>query len=307
MVRTGRACGIKLFRQYFEHWKAKSESEHLIAGGAFAQGIEVARRAFYVDGMHPDDAMALGVGALLRKYGDFEPPEHSAKTAIRTAGALEYYFFRYPLGNDGANPLEVSGKLAIEFSFAIPLPVLHPVTKQPLLYCGRSDMVAKAFGGIMIYDEKTTTSLGPKWLDSWHLDGQFIGYAWALRQAGIVPFGCCIRGISILKTKYDTLQALVYPSPFLQQRWFNQLCQDLELWKTQWATGTFNYNLGESCKAFGGCFLRRGCQGEDHQSWLAMSAEQRVWDPIAREQVSLEDWKERWEPGKPFIQLGVAE
>lgn len=43
MLATFRSCPQKFFRQYIQHWKPKTESVHLIAGGAFAAGIEAAR------------------------------------------------------------------------------------------------------------------------------------------------------------------------------------------------------------------------------------------------------------------------
>ena len=43
MLSAFTSCPQKMFRTYVEHWKPKSESVHLIAGGAFAKGIEVAR------------------------------------------------------------------------------------------------------------------------------------------------------------------------------------------------------------------------------------------------------------------------
>ena len=50
MLATFRSCPQKFFRQYVEHWKPKAESVYLVAGGAFASGIEAARRAFYEKG-----------------------------------------------------------------------------------------------------------------------------------------------------------------------------------------------------------------------------------------------------------------
>ena len=72
LLGTYRSCPHKAFRQYIEHWKPAAESVHLIAGGAFADGIEAARRAFYEDALSPQDAVALGLRALVEKYGDFE-------------------------------------------------------------------------------------------------------------------------------------------------------------------------------------------------------------------------------------------
>ena len=44
MLGTFRSCPQKLYRQYLQHWKPRGESVHLVAGGAFAEGIEAAGR-----------------------------------------------------------------------------------------------------------------------------------------------------------------------------------------------------------------------------------------------------------------------
>ncbi len=122
ILGTFRSCPQKMFRQYMEHWKPSAESVHLVAGGAFAAGVEYARRAFYVDGKTQEEAEAIGLRALVSKYGDFQCPAESAKSLERMCGALVFYLERYPLGNDGAMPIDRAGVRGIEFSFAEPLP-----------------------------------------------------------------------------------------------------------------------------------------------------------------------------------------
>jgi len=291
---TFRSCPQKMFRQYMQHWKPASESVHLIAGGAFAEGIEAARRAYYEASTPAPDAVAIGLRALVNKYGDFECPPDSAKSLERTAGALEFYFERYPLGADGATPLKFSdGRQGIEFSFAQPLPVNHPVTGDPLLYTGRADMIAEAYGGVYIYDEKTTSSLGQSWAKQWEMRSQFTGYCWAAREAGLNPQGVCIRGISILKTKYDTQQVLSYRSPYEIDRWLEQTCRDIERMIRCWQEGYWDYNLDHACAEYGGCALQSVCKSSDPEAWLQTYFVPRVWDPLAREEVTLEAYNAR--------------
>ena len=202
-----RSCPQKAFRQYFQHWKPKNESVHLVAGGAYAKGLEVARRAFYEDKRPPDECEALGIGALIQAYGNFECPPDSAKSLERTAGALEFYFDQYPLGVDNAIPITWGdGRRGIEFSFAEPLSIFHPETGDPILYTGRSDMVVDFAGGVYIEDDKTASSLGASWSKQWEHRSQFTGYCWGARRIGIPAQGVLVRGVSILKTKYDTQQ-----------------------------------------------------------------------------------------------------
>src|ERR1700744_2495444 len=205
ILSTLRSCPQKFLRQYVQHWKPLAQSVHLIAGGAFASGIEAARNVFYVAGGSAADAEAEGLAALIKHYGDFECPADSAKSLERMCGALEFYFHNYPLGADGANPITLaSGRRGIEFSFAEPLDVLHPVSGDPILYTGRSDMIAERAGGVYVYDEKTTSSLGASWGRQWEMRSQFTGYGWAAAKQGIKTHGSIVRGVSILKTKYDT-------------------------------------------------------------------------------------------------------
>jgi hypothetical protein len=138
-IAAFRSCPQRAFRQYMQHWKPAAESVHLVAGGAFADGIEAARRSFYEQGNSAEDSVAAGLAALIQRYGDFECPPDSAKSLERTAGALEFYFEQYPLGQDGAVPLKFAdGRHGIEFSFAQPLPINHPVSGDPILYTGRA-------------------------------------------------------------------------------------------------------------------------------------------------------------------------
>lgn len=291
ILGTFRSCPQKAFRQYVQHWKPSSESVHLVAGGAFAEGVEQARRAFYEASHSPEDSVAIGLRALVEKYGAFECPPESAKSLERTAGALEFYFERYPLGGDGATPLSFpNGQRGIEFSFAQPLPINHPVSGDPLLYTGRADMIAEAFGGVYVYDEKTTSSLGPSWAKQWEMRSQFTGYCWAAREFGLNPAGVIVRGVSILKTKYDTQEVITYRSPYEIDRWLDQSVRDISKMIECWKEGYWDYNLDHACSEYGGCALQPVCKSPDPEPWLKTYFHQRVWDPLLRQEISVEDY-----------------
>lgn len=290
-----RSCPEKARRTYIEHWKPQNESVHLVAGGAFASGIEAARRAFYIEGKPAADAVAIGGVALLAHYGDFEPPADSAKTADRMLGALEFYFDHYPLGGEGSSPITFGEDKAIEFSFAFPIDVRHPVTGDPILYTGRSDMIGHAYDGIYTFDEKTTSSLGLSWTRQWDLRSQFTGYAWAARQSGLKTQGTIVRGVSILKTKYDTQQVLTYRADWEIDRWYTQLCRDVRRMIAAWATGEWDHNLDHACTEYGGCSLRTVCKSPSPETWLPVYFTKRVWDPLARKELSVEEWEKSWE------------
>jgi len=334
MLAAFRSCPQKMFRTYVQHWKPQSESVHLVAGGAFAKGIEAARRAFYEgevtvptttygpseahpdvgpgerhvhwETIHDNSAIAdsrlaeeIGVNALLSAYGDFECPPESAKSLERTAGALEYYFEQYPLGADGMEPIKLAnGKRGIEHSFAHPLDIKHPVTGMPLLYTGRSDMIAEFAHGVYVVDEKTTSQLGASWSRQWEMRSQFTGYAWAALQDGIKTDGAIVRGISILKTKYETQMAITNRGQWEIERWYEQVMRDLKRMIECWEAGWWDYNMDTACGEYGGCSLMSACKSKDPQGYLEIYFEQRVWDPLARRQLTVEEWEASWGHGK---------
>lgn len=318
IIASRKACAEQFRLQYIQHWKPKASSVHLHAGGAFAKGLEVARKAFYTgeiigyvpastdpDRPHqggwcsiqrePQDAetaIALGLQALLAYYGDYECPSDSAKSAERMAGAFEFYFDNYPLSHEDGCPIIIpGGQRAIEFSFAHPLPILHPVTGNPLLYVGRMDAIIQYAGGSYICDEKTTTQLGASWPRQWDLRSQFSGYAWGCRQAGIEVEGAIVRGVSILKTKYDTAQSINYRPQWQIDRWYGELLEWIEDilqdWKRLGPERFWRHNLDHSCAEYGGCQFREACLSEDKVPWLETSFERRVWNPLLRTETKL--------------------
>lgn len=292
ILGTFRSCPQKAYRQYMQHWKPMNESVHLVAGGAFADGIEAARRAYYEQGKNAEDSVAEGLQRLITRYGDFECPPESGKSLERTAGALEFYFNSYPLGHDGATPLTFpDGRRGIEFSFAQPLPINHPVSGDPLLYTGRSDMIAEFAGGVYIYDEKTTSQLGASWSKQWEMRSQFTGYCWAAKQFGIDAAGVIIRGVSILKTKYDTQQAITYRTPYEVDRWVDQTCRDIERIIESWKQDHWDYNLDHACAEYGGCAFVPVCKSSNPEDWLSMYFTPRVWDPLLKKEVTVEEYE----------------
>lgn len=290
MLTAFRSCPQKAFRMYIEHWKPQGESVHLVAGKAFARGLEVSRRSFYEEGFSEEDSVARGVHGLLLAYGDFETPEGSAKGADRMAGALEFYFSHYPLPTDAAKPLTLaSGRSAIEFSFAQPLPYLHPVSGDPIIYAGRSDMICTFADGVYIEDDKTASQLGASWSKQWDLRSQFTGYCWAAERAGIHVDGVLVRGVSILKTKYDTLQSITYRADWERERWLNQVMCDLRRMENCWQDDYWDFNLDHACSEYGGCPLTTVCKSENPATWLPMYFERKKWDPLSRVETKLEE------------------
>lgn len=287
MLSTFKSCPQMFRKEYIENWKPKELSVHLHAGAAFAKGLEVTRESYYVKGESLEDSIANGLGALLKHYGSFECPPDSAKSAERMAGALEYYFSMYPLEST-AEPITLpSGKRGIEFSFVHPLPIAHPETGDPLLFCGRLDALLNYGGGVYMCDEKTTTALGASWSRQWDLRGQFTGYAWGCREAGIKVSGAVVRGVAILKTKYDTQEAITNRTDWQIDRWYTEALEWIEEMVKCYRRGVWRHNFDHACADFGGCKFRLPCSSQDENSWLETYFERRVWDPITREETRL--------------------
>jgi hypothetical protein len=285
-----RSCPRKAELEFIQHWKPQTPSVHLHAGAAYASGMEAARVAYYLNGHSPEDSIALGIQALLTHYGAFECPEDSPKSASRMAGALEFYFSHYRLGEDQAIPLSLpGGKSGIEFNFLEPIDLIHPETGDPLLYSGRMDMMCSYENMNLGEDDKTASQLGASWPRQWDLRSQFTGYVWGAGRAGIKLDGFLVRGVSILKTKYDTLQAITYRPTWQIDRWYEQLLRDGKRMIAAWEEGYYDYNLDHACAEYGGCGFRSICQMRDPTALLSQQFERRRWDPVARTETLLED------------------
>lgn len=289
ILTTARACHRKVELEHFQHWKLNVPNIHLHAGAAYARGLEVARRLFYEQNWKEEDAIAEGQAALMQAYGDFQAPPDSNKSLPRMMGALDYYFERYPMATDLAKPTKLpSGKLGIEFSFVSPLNYRHPETGDPVMFCGRTDMLADYAGGVWLEDDKTTSQLGASWARQWELRFQFTGYCWLARQFGIPVRGVLVRGISILKTKYDTLECTTYRPDWMVDRWYQGALRSLASLERSWREGVFDLNESESCTSYGGCPFAQVCVSEDPTPWLNQSYTRRRWEPLTRQEIPLE-------------------
>lgn len=278
------ACPRKFYWNYMRHLRLKGESTHLIAGGAFARGAEVIRRSFWEQGLGLDASLAAGVVAATAAYGDHEPALRGSaanKTLERVIEGLVWYFHRYPPFTDTCQPLELApGKRAIEFKFSFPLPINHPVTNEPILYCGRSDMIVTYKDSLLVFDDKTTSQLGASWPDSWRLRAQLDGYIWAAAQGGYGVSGAIVRGISFLRNGYDTAESLQLHSGWQLDRWYDQLVHDIRRMISCWENGWWDYNLDSACASYGSCPFVSLCTVEDPEPWIEGYYEIDPWSPL---------------------------
>lgn len=303
MLTTFRSCRRKFYWSYVEALSPTGKSVHLIAGAAFAAGVEAARKEAF---KNPEGGIEAQLNAafpvFLREWGDFEAPENSAKTFERTFDALTQYLTEFNPLTDYVQPLHLDPP-SVEYTFAIPIEgVLHPTTKEPFLFVGRFDMLAKysaagsgSEGLPCVVDEKTTSTLPYNWTDQWGMRGQFIGYCWAMQQLGIPVNTAVIRGIAIQKTQIQFRTAIVQFPQHLIDRWHQQLISDLQRiastyqieqdWQEK-APGLHNslweLNFGDTCSSYGGCPFLGLCQAKDAEPFFNNYVRHR-WNPLAKQ------------------------
>lgn len=292
MLATFKSCPAKFYLEYVQNWKSKGKSVHLHAGGAFAHGMEETRRSFYELGDDKETAIAKGLGALLKYYGDFQTPPESAKSAHRMAGAFESYWDNYSLDQSDFVPISYAGgKRGIEFSFAHALPVRRPDNREPIIYCGRMDAIVGYAGGTFICDEKTTTQLGDSWAKQWQLRSQFTGYAWGCRESGLKVDGVVVRGVAVLKTMYKHAQDISYRSQWMIDQWYKEMLSWVEDINHCYQTGVWKHNFDHACSEYGGCGFMNVCASEEPEKWLETAFEKKIWNPLLRTEKLLEQPK----------------
>lgn len=257
-------------------------STDLIAGGAFAKGLEVTRQAFYGEGLSLSASLEKGMLAAIVEYGDHEPIESKqAKSLERVLLALGDYFNHYNPSTDHIKPLMVAGRACVEFTFSIPLPIDHPDTKQPILYAGRFDMLGVRNEQLVVVDEKTTSQLGPTWVNKWNLRGQFTGYIWACQRYDYPVLGAIVRGVSFLKNSFGHAESIQLRAQWEVDQWYDQLLYDVERMKAAYLTGWYDQAFDEACADYGGCPFQQLCKAHDPEAWTSKYFI-REWDPLAK-------------------------
>jgi hypothetical protein len=251
---------------------------HLLGGGAFAKGVEVTRRQFFFGKMPADDALACGLEAMWLYYGDPEGlPEKNPKSIDFLSNALVAYFDQYKLGQDAVEPFILEGALTVEFSFSHPLPVKHPVTGLPILYCGRFDQIGKYRGQLFACDEKTASRFSYN-NEKWDLRGQFIGYNWGAAQQGLKLAGTLVREVAIRSDGHaDFKEALLFTPAFLIDKWLEETCKKVERMIEVWKAESWSRAYGRACEM---CSYHRLCTTPDWQTFKEPYYKANDWSPL---------------------------
>lgn len=287
ILSTFRTCERLGYLQYLNHWKSKNESVHLLAGGAFAAGLEEMRKSFFMECESPERALQRGFLALTKHYG-FADHSHTKKSWEACVQALVYYSEKFKLTEEKYVPYFHHGQSTVEYSFAFPLPVNHPQTNEPLIYVGRADQLVKDRNGIIyLEDDKTTSQLGATFADKWDMRSQFTGYMYAAQEYGQIPVrGILIRGICFYAGgRIDSQEVFTYRSRDEIEQWYETTVETAERLVRSWENEKSLMNLGDACEAYGGCQFKHVCKSKSPESWLRADFQQKIWDPVNRQEI----------------------
>lgn len=286
------ACQRKFLLSHIYNLRSQDPSMHLVFGGAFAKGLEVARKEYYGAG-NTDQRDYLGkayIAAILEWNLHLDDPlVGEAKSLTNCLCAIEYYFNEWPMATDWVTPFAYEGgEPTIEFTFALPLPHWNG---EQLLYTGRFDMFVDYASNPAVYDDKTAMQLGAQWVRSWSLNSQMTGYIWAGQQCGFDTDTAIIRGISILKKSFGQAQAIEHRTKWEVRSWFDTLNHNLAgmLEAFQEGEDAFLPSYGQACAAYGGCPYQNLCKKENWKDWIEPDFRVYVWDPLADHTKEIKD------------------
>lgn len=300
-INNFRSCEEKFHLYSLLEQVGSGINPHLNSGGAFAVGMDVWRKEFYGARKTYGESLGIAVRECIRHYGMYEPPQgkasEEAKTWDRVAAGIISYLENWRPEEDHLRPAVFDGTPSSEFSFAVPLPINHPDTGEPLLYSGVFDAVMR-FGEtgwdpdkdytylpLYGYDDKTTYQMGAGWSSDWIMRGQFIGYFWAARQLGFDLKGFIVRGTAFQKTQIKHAEAILYFPPWKVEQWYSNLLATIEKAITTYKTGYFGKNWGDACAAYGGCSYKILCDSDSPHKWIQTHFKRRTWSPIDLEKL----------------------
>ena len=305
-LTTFDSCPLKWYRSSCLNLASQYPSIHLHAGGAFAHALEKIRRNVWEHGQDYDTALVNAYPKYVKFWGDFpneQIPARSGKTFERVWGAVEDYFREYPIESDYITPYEFDsidgapGRLGIEYTFSIPLmDIPHPDTGDPVIFAGRFDLFGLYKSMLAVVDEKTTAALGESWPKQWTMRGQFLGYLWALQQAGFNANIALVRGIAILKTKYTHLEVPKQYPQHMIDKWADNMrfklrqmilyynaaihsAGTVEEPKYEEAERFFPMSFGDGCNSYGPCMFTDLCTSSTPSEWYSGFAI-REWNPL---------------------------
>lgn len=288
-ILSSISCPRKFFYRHCMHLSG-AKSVHLNAGGALAKALQVARNAFYKDNKSQEESLLLATRAFINEWGEYDPEGHY-KDFVNVLSAVFSYFYTYPMATDHIQPFRNSkdNSPAVEFTFALPLPIKHPETGEPLLFSGRCDMIGTNGSTTCVVDEKTTYAFQSNWSNQFLMRGQFMGYCWAAQQHGIKTNTAVVRGIAIQQRNIKHQEAIFSLPQWQIERWYNNALDKIQIAIDHWnAFKSFGLealpmDYGNACSAYSGCEFTDLCTSEFPENWFD-SFERIQWNPLEVEE-----------------------
>lgn len=282
MINTFRSCRRKFYWSYIRNLRSPGKSIHLVAGGAIAEAVDRARTYWFTAASPTYSGMIEeAFRGFVKKWGDYEAPADHAKSFVNCFSAVEQYLIQHHPAKDEVQPFRKGdGSPTTEFSFSIPLPVLHPTTGDPIVYVGRFDMLGKWGDLLTVLDEKSASALGASWVKQWKMRGQFLGYCWACQQLGYPVNQAVVRGIGLLKTQTTFLTAIEQYPQWMIDRWYEELIKTVNELVAVYQTEHWTYNFGDACTAYSGCSYQDLCIAREPEEWTS-TYEVEVWNPLS--------------------------
>lgn len=327
LLESWNTCNTKGYREFLQHLSRgrDSKSVHLVAGASYARGLEVARRCFFEQGESSEYSQALGEEALVEEYGDFVPysGDKDKKSLQNVINLYREYFETFPLESDAFVPATLEDEeAAIEYPFAIELPILHPDLGIPLRFVGRFDMLVEFDGKLYGLDDKTKSGypsqkqkesdLAAQYLVSagrgkgavepaWATRGQFSGYSWAMKQLGVDLEGFIIREAWFMSGSSWLHRQVFTPRREKQiEAWGEQMIRQVEKLVEDYkkiqagaeTTEVFDMvNDSALCIKYGSvCPFMELCTGELSENYIESAFVQEIWVPEETRRVSLEEY-----------------
>lgn len=221
-------CELKFFRVAVQNLRKPSFNIDLSAGASFAKGLQTTRELYYNERYSSEEAIEIGATTVVEKLQSAmlsDNDETYLKSPERMALALKTYFKRFPLEEEELIPsLLEDGTGAIEHKLTCELPILHPELGIPLIFKGKLDMLATDGNGRnYIVDEKTTKAISSNTGSLMAASGQFLGYAWLLKQKGIDVHEAQIRKIAIQVKEIKVEPFTIALTPFAVENWYNSM------------------------------------------------------------------------------------
>lgn len=291
------SCMTKGFYSFQQQLAGIGGSADLIAGGAFAKGIEVFRRCYYgTQKLGMERSLEQAMLAAIADLGDYQFPENKAqKGPDRIVQALAAYVEHFPPDTDSIQPhYNADGEPSVEYKFAVPIPITHPETGNPFIYAGRFDMLGVFSNQLVVVDEKTCSQLGPTWVNKWNLRAQFTGYVWACHQFGIPVVGAIPRGVRFTKSGFTSesfMQSIQMRAQWQLDAWYNQMLANVERMVYAWKTGWYDQDFGDTCAEYSGCPFQSLCLSPNPENWIEGKFEKRVWNPLGQNPVGIPEEK----------------